>query len=633
LLNNTYVDNNFCGLHLPVNRGKYQNWLKVLQNPLEKFFCLDGINRVYAQATTAPDQWQFLADILKGLTVDYQLAPEDLSHIPTSGPVVVVANHPFGGVEGVILPTILGTVRQDVKIMANYVLRPVTELRDLFIYVDPFGSKDSARANLASLKEALLWLKQGGLLGVFPAGEVSHPAWPKLEITDPVWSRTVARLILKSGADAVPIFFAGQNSPLFQCLGLIHPLLRTALLPREVLNKRGKTIQVKVGQAIEGEKLQSLGSDDEVMDYLRLRTYMLRGNFPSPGKNPRLPLPAKNKKFFPEDIIGAPDLKAMIKEVEGLPNSQVLAYSGNMMVYYAPAEQIPNLLQEIGRLREKTFREVKEGTGKAIDLDRFDAHYLHLFLWNKETSELVGAYRLGCTDRILRTLGSKGLYTATLFDYRGEFLREICPSLELGRSFIRSEYQKNYSALLLLWKGIGQFVVRHPHYQKLFGPVSISNEYNEFSKGLLATWLSMHNFLPELAQFIRPKNPFQVKKIQDQDLRLALTGTREVEELAALMADVDPNQKGVPILLKQYLKLGGKLLGFNRDPDFNDVLDGLILVDLRQTQPKVLQRYMGAEGLEKFRQFYNSPTINVHESTFLKQHKEWEEQEVRLTIF
>ena len=234
--NNTNLNNNFCGLHLPVNQGKYQKYLKVLQNPLERFIRLDGINRVYAQATAAPDQWQFLADILKGLKVRYQLAPEDLPRIPAQGPVVVVANHPFGGVEGVILPLLLGTVRQDVKILANHLLRPVTELRDLFIYVDPFGTKDSARANLASLKEALLWLQQGGCLGVFPAGEVSHLAWPKLEVTDPIWSRTVARLILKSGADAVPVFFAGQNSTLFQCLGLIHPLLRTALLPREVLN-------------------------------------------------------------------------------------------------------------------------------------------------------------------------------------------------------------------------------------------------------------------------------------------------------------------------------------------------------------------------------------------------------------
>ncbi len=167
-------------------------------------------------------------------------------------------------------------------------------------------------------------------------------------------------------------------------------------------------------------------------------------------------------------------------------------------------------------MREVTFRQVHEGTGKAFDLDRFDAHYLHLFLWNHEKQEAVGAYRLGGTDQIMASLGSRGLYTTTLFDFEAHFLKEIYPALELGRSFIREEYQKNYTALLLLWKGIGQFVVRNPQYQILFGPVSISNAYNEFSQGLLATWLSMHTFLPELAQFIRPKNPFQVKKYRNQ---------------------------------------------------------------------------------------------------------------------
>ena len=274
----------FRSLHLPFTKGKYHTWHKIFQNPLEKLLCLDGVNRVYAQAASAPDQWQFLARILQGLNVDYEVMPEDLAGIPARGPVVVVANHPFGGVEGVILPALLGRVRQDVKILANYLLRPIHELRDLFIYVDPFGSKDAAKANLASLKEAMLWLKQGGLLGVFPAGEVSHLGWPKLTITDPIWSRTVARLIRRSGADAVPVFFSGHNGPLFQCLGLLHPLVRTALLPRQALNKSGKTIQVKAGQVIGRQKLLGLSDDDAVMDYLRLRTLHVAGKFSPPGK-------------------------------------------------------------------------------------------------------------------------------------------------------------------------------------------------------------------------------------------------------------------------------------------------------------------------------------------------------------
>lgn len=591
------------GLNLPFYNGKYHNLLNVFHKPLERLICLPQVNRVYAQAAAAPDQWQFLAALLHSLQVSYDFSAGDLARIPARGPVVVVANHPFGGVEGIILPSLLGKVRQDVKILANYMLQPVTQLQDLFIYVDPFGTRGSARANLAGLREALLWLQQGGVLGVFPAGEVSHLSWPGLEITDPVWSRTVARLIRKSGAEAVPVFFAGRNGPLFQCLGLAHPLLRTALLPREALNKSGKTIRVKIGRAIDREKVQSLRTDAEVTDYLRLRTYMLQGNFPNCGKAP-LRLPPLKKRPVLKNIIPAPEVRLLVREVKNLPASQTLVESGDLTVYYGRAEQMPNLLQEIGRLREITFREVQEGTGQAIDLDRFDAHYLHLFLWNRQNREVVGAYRLGRTDRILKALGSAGLYTATLFDYQAQFLREINPALELGRSFIRVEYQKNYSALLLLWKGIGQFVVRQPHYRILFGPVSISNAYNEFSQGLLATWLHLHNFLPELAQFIRPRNPFRAGKIRGQDLRLALAGTTAVEELSALMADVDPDQKGVPILLKHYLKLGGKLLGFNRDPQFNNVLDGLILVDLIDTPPHVLQRYMGAGGAAKFAEFH-----------------------------
>ncbi len=600
-MNRNVIQGTFQGLHLPAATRKPLRWLNIFNNPLEKLICLHQINHIYAQAAAAPGQWQFLASLLGALNVTYELAEGDLARIPSQGPVVVVANHPFGGLEGIILPLLFGKVRQDVKIMANYLLQPVSELRDLFIYVDPFGTANSPKANLSGLREGINWLKQGGVLGVFPAGEVSHYTWSNRRVTDPVWSRTLARLTKRTGAAVVPVFFAGQNSFLFQLLGMVHPMLRTALLPREILKKRNTAIQVKIGRVITQERLQTLTSDNEVMDYLRLRTYMLQENFESHagGLGNLWRQPLKKEPVF-EDVIEAPPLGAMIKEVNLLPADQTLVQSGGQTVYYAYAHQIPNLLQEIGRLREITFREVKEGTGRSIDLDRFDDHYLHLFLWNQEKQELVGAYRLGCTDTIMADQGPRGLYTATLFDFEAQFLAATSPALELGRSFIRWEYQKNYSALLMLWKGIGHFVVRQPQYRILFGPVSISNEYSEFSQGLLATWLKMNSFLPELAQFIRPKNPLRIDKDKNQDIRLALTGTHNVEEISALLADADPQKKGVPILLKQYLKLGGKLVGFNRDPLFHDVLDGLILVDLLQTSSQVLQRYMGQSGLASF---------------------------------
>ncbi len=581
---------------MPLPPGRLARGSVLLQQVLAKLTCLGRINQVYAQAAAAPDEWEFLAALLKVLQVEYDVAAGDLRRLPTQGPLLVIANHPFGGIEGIILPHLLGQVRRDVKLLANYLLKPVAELRDLFIYVDPFGTRRSPAASLAGLREAVSWLQQGKTLAVFPAGEVSHLQWSSRTVTDPQWSPTVAWLLRKTGAAVLPVFFAGQNGPLFQALGLIHPFLRTLLLPREALNKGGKTVRVKVGQIIPAATLRHLGNEAEVMAYLRLRTYLLRSHFAGPEPKKRLPRPVPKERRRQERLAAPVPVSVLAQEFQQLPTPQHLVASGPLVVTYAQAGQIPFLLQEIGRLREVTFRAVGEGTGLSLDLDRFDAHYVHLFIWNTETREVVGAYRLGPCDKILAAQGKEGLYTASLFDFAPEFLPSIQPALELGRSFIRPEYQKTYGALLLLWKGIGRYLVREPHYRFLFGPVSISNAYNEFSQGLLATWLSMHTFLPELAQYIRPKQPFRLQPHRDQELRLALAGTQAVEDLSALLADVDPQRRGVPVLLRQYLKLGGKILGFNRDPHFNNALDGLILVDLLQTPPAVLQRYMGQAG-------------------------------------
>ena len=595
----------FAKLTIPCGSGRFAWGAAAFQEALAKLTGLTRINRVYAQAATALDQWEFLRALLKVLQVDSEVAPGDLTRLPAQGPVVVVANHPFGGIEGIILPELLGRRRRDIKVLANYLLKPVVELRDMFIYVDPFGTTASPGASLAGLRQALAWLRQGGVLVVFPAGEVSHLHWSSRTVTDPIWSPTVAWLLRQSGSAALPAFFAGHNGMFFQALGLIHPLLRTVLLPREALNKSGKTIQVKFGQVIQPETLAGLGGDAAVMTHLRLRTYMLQGHFGAqPAPSRLVPRSRRRPKPRQERVAAPVPAWQLAQEVNLLPPAQLLLTSGGQKVYYAQARQIPHLLQEIGRLREITFRGVGEGTGRGIDLDRFDAHYLHLFVWNEATAEVVGAYRLGRTDRLLVDQGQAGLYTATLFDFAQEFWQQLPPALELGRSFVRPEYQKNYTALLLLWQGIGRYLAQRPYYHYLFGPVSISNAYNEFSQGLLATWLSLHTFLPELAQYLRPKNPWRVPPSRHQQLRLALAGTQAVEDLSALLADVDPQRRGVPVLLRQYLKLGGKILGFNRDPDFSNALDGLILVDLLQTSPAVLQRYMGKPGWAAFARWH-----------------------------
>jgi len=280
----------------------------------------------------------------------------------------------------------------------------------------------------------------------------------------------------------------------------------------------------------------------------------------------------------------------MEREVAGLPDCDRLATSGELSAYLAGAQEIPAVLREIGRLRELTFRAAGEGTGRSIDLDTFDSHYLHLFIWNESKREIVGAYRLAGTDTVRGKFGIRGLYTGTLFKYGDEFLDRMGPALELGRSFVRTEYQKGFAPLLLLWKGIGKFVARNPQYKVLFGPVSISNQYQSTSRRLMVSFLERYVSLKEWAGLVSSRNPFRSCDTQRHGLPDAVV---DLDDLSAAVSDLEPSRAGLPVLLRQYLKLGGKLLGFNLDPQFANALDGLIVVDLTKTEPKLLERYLG----------------------------------------
>jgi putative hemolysin len=291
----------------------------------------------------------------------------------------------------------------------------------------------------------------------------------------------------------------------------------------------------------------------------------------------------------------------LVLEIQQLPSSQRLVQSGPYVAYIAAAQQIPSLLQELGRLRELTFRLAGEGTGSSSDLDRFDAHYLHLFLWNADRSEVVGAYRVGCTDTILPRFGAKGLYTSTLFTYHPLLLQRLSCALELGRSFIRPEYQRTFNSLFLLWKGIARFVAQQPHYRLLFGAVSISNAYTRRSRELLVRFLRATTLDPALANLVEAKHPpcFPSADAWDDAGNSPLL-SRNLEAVELQLATLESGQRGIPILIRQYLKLGGQILGFNQDALFSDVIDGLILVDLAKTEPKMLSHYMGKTEASAF---------------------------------
>lgn len=581
-----------------------QNLTAWLNNTVERLLSVKKLKEMYSNMQDSCDPTQFLDNALKTLQIRHNIHAEDLSSVPQAGATVVVANHPFGGIDGIILASVLCSVRKDVKILVNYMLGSVPELHPLFIFTDPFQGKTSINTNKIALRTSFRWLKNSGMLVIFPSGVVSHFRWQNRKIEDPKWSSSIARLICLAKAPVMPVYFKGRNSIFFHLAGLIHPLLRTVMLPKEMLKKQNKQIHLKLGSLIPYKMLATIDNDDHLTAYLRFRTYLLGNAFTeSPGLfnyNEKI----RRKQKAQKPIIAPQKSQDLAQEIAILPDRQLLASDGDYLVYMANAKQIPKSLREIGSLRERTFREVGEGTGKSLDLDRFDKYYIHLFVWNRGQNHILGAYRLGLIDEIIRKFSKTGLYTYTLFKYQDLLLRQLGPALEMSRSFIRQEYQKKYMPLLLLWKGICQFIVRNPRYKTLFGAVSISGEYNPYSRRLIAAFLKTNGFFSELSGFVNSRKPLRQKYMPELEMGRSGFWPGNIEELSSWIAGIETDGKGVPVLLKQYLKLGGKLLGFNIDPSFGNVLDGLIMVDLTHTEPKLLKRYMGVKGFDVFASYH-----------------------------
>ncbi len=342
---------------------------------------------------------------------------------------------------------------------------------------------------------------------------------------------------------------------------------------------------MRIGRPIPFRRLEHIDDPDALIRSLRSRTYVL-GN-----RDRKRALTRRGHEPLREPVPAA----VLREDVAGLTEGHHLVSAGELDVYIARSSQVPNVMQEIGRLRELTFRAAGEGTGKSSDIDAFDGFYRHLFIWNREKGEIAGAYRLGLVDEILERYGAAGLYTTTLFRFRPEFFSRVGRSgVEMGRSFVRPEYQKAYVPLLLLWRGIATFVHRNPRYHVLFGPASISNDYQRTSRALLAQYLSTKALDRDLASHVEPRTPFRDKERWSE---MEIAGFDDLQE--TLLA-IESGQRGVPVLLRQYLNIGGRILALNVDREFSDVLDALTVVDLRTMAPKTLGRFMGNDEAAEF---------------------------------
>ncbi|GAA4289572.1 GNAT family N-acyltransferase [Aestuariibaculum suncheonense] len=586
--------------------GTFLGWI------LMKVLKISTLNKVYNRNKHL-DELPFLDAILDDFKIKFEIPEEDLKRLPKDGAYITVSNHPLGGIDGILLLKLMLEQRKDFKIIANFLLHRIEPLVPFIMPVNPFETRKDAKSSVAGFKNAILHLREGHPLGIFPAGEVSTYRDGKLVVDRP-WEEAAMKLVKKAEVPVVPIYFHAKNSKLFYKLSKISDTLRTAKLPSELLTQKRRTIKVRIGRPISVADQKEYASLDDFSDFLRRKTYMLSNAFEDKPKildnissTLKTPKPPKN-------IVTPVDGDLMIKEVDALREEDArLLQSKNYEVFLAEPGKIPNILREIGRLREITFREVGEGTNESIDLDNFDTYYHHMFLWDNDTKVIVGAYRMGLGSQIFEKYGINGFYLQDLFRFEPELYKMMSQSIEMGRAFIIKEYQQKPMPLFLLWKGIVHITLRYPEHKYLIGGVSISNQFSNFSKSLMIEFMKSHYYDPYIAQYVRPKKEFKVK-LKDADKDFVFDETEaDLNKFDKIIDEVEPGALRLPVLLKKYIKQNARLVAFNVDPLFNNSVDGLMYIkiaDLPESTVKPVMEEFQAELERKFMNGNNEEESN-----------------------
>lgn len=574
--------------------GTFIGWI------LLKVLRISKLNRIYNKHKDKKNS-AFLNAILNEVQIDFDVPEEDLKRIPKEGAFISVSNHPLGGIDGILLLKLLSECRPDYKIVANFLLHRIEPLKPYVMPVNPFEDRKDAKSSVAGIKNALEHLKEGYSLGIFPAGEVSTYKDGKL-IVDKPWEEGAIKLIYKAKVPIVPIYFHAKNSKLFYFLSRINDTLRTAKLPSELLTQKTRTIKVRIGKVISVKDQEEYENIDDFHAFIRKKTYMLANSFATAGpliKPPSLKIPKQ-----PKQVIAPVLTKYLIKEIEQLRKKELrLLESKNYEVFFTKSNEIPNVLREIGRLREVTFREVGEGTNNAIDIDAYDKYYHHLFLWDNDKNVVVGAYRMGLGYEIFNNYGIDGFYINALFRLEPELNSMMQKTIEMGRAFVIKEYQQKPMPLFLLWKGIVHVTLRYPEYKYLMGGVSISNQFSNFSKGLMIEFMKSHYYDPYLAQYIHPKKEYKVK-LNDADKDFVFDASKsDMVKFDKIIDEIEPGSLRMPVLLKKYVKQNARLVAFNVDPKFNNAIDGLMYIriaDLPESTVKPVMEEFQAELERKF---------------------------------
>ncbi len=560
---------------------------KPIASMLMNIVQLNRVNSLY-EGLKDKEGEAFFDALFSELGVKYLAYSEDLAKIPKEGPFVLVANHPLGALDGIIMIKLITSIRPDFKIMGNFLLNKIKPLQPYVIGVNPFETRKEAYSSVNGMRQALEILADGGCFGAFPAGEVSNKSNPQNTVMDKLWERPLLKLIQKAEVPVIPMYFHAQNSRMFYRMSKIHPDLQTIMLPSEMLRKRKNPINIRIGRRIFPKVLKEYESPEELGEFLRNRVYMMRSYYEKRKKitdylkipNLNLKLPMSNHENVVPGIIPPTDTIKLMEEIARLKASDKMLFNHkDYEIYFSEPDDIPYIMREIGRQRELTFRQVGEGTNMPFDLDQYDKHYRHLFLWDAGENKLVGAYRIGLGSEIMKEYGIDGFYTSSLFIFDRKLEPFFAKAIEMGRAYIMKEYQLKALPLYLLWRGIVHVCLRWNEHKYLMGGVSISNQFSDFSKALIIEFMQSHYYDRNLAQYVQPRKAYKLR-LKEEDKKMFFEGLDDdLNKFDKLIDDFEP-QLRMPVLIKKYIKQNAMVIAFNVDPSFNDAIDGLMYIKI-----------------------------------------------------
>ena len=545
-------------------------WQKSL---LKRLFYEDEFQQ-FAAAHRHLKGLDMVEQVLEHLDILCTVSARDLEQIPEHGPLVIIANHPTGTLDGLALLYAVSRVRRDVKVVTNRMLTHLEPLSSLFIPVDNMGGR-TAKSSLVQMEQHL---QNAGVLIFFPAGEVSRPT--RKGIRDKKWHSGFIKLAGKLRVPLLPVHIQAHNSLLFYASTLVSPTLSMLLLMQQMFRRRHSQLPIKIGQQIAWHHWHSATLSSREMAE-QCRQHVMRLGKGVPGV------------FKTQCAIARPEDRATLKRALAQAESLGKTSDGKTIyLWQRNGQEDAPLLRELGRLREIAFRAVEEGSGKRRDTDSYDDDYLHLILWDEEDLEIVGAYRFMPTAMQIKKRGVEGLYSYSLFHYDDKMQDVLAHGIELGRSFIQPRYWGR-RGLDYLWSGIGAYLARYPHYRYLFGPVSISGGLPPAARDLLVAFYRL--WFPATHPLAASRQPYPASL---PDVLAQFGGVDYVDDLTKLKSLLGNLGCGIPPLYKQYSELcepgGVQFIDFGSDPAFNNCVDGLVLVDLCYLKANRYQRYIEA---------------------------------------